>query len=82
MSSNVNLSLVFCIPVLLTIALAVIGYMVNKDNKCMAPNLVLWIMVAVFILGPGIVSVILAMRMKNARDEYLNTVVVHGNKQD
>lgn len=64
------LSLVFLIPIILTLVLGVIGFTLNRNKQCQMPNTLLWVLVGLFILGPGIVSVVVALRMQSLRNEY------------
>jgi RsiW-degrading membrane proteinase PrsW (M82 family) len=64
------LSLVFLIPIILTLVLGVIGFALNRNKECQMPNTLLWVLVGLFILGPGIVSVIFSMRVLSLRNEY------------
>lgn len=64
------LSLVFLVPILLTIILGVVGFNLNRNKECQMPNTLLWVLVSLFILGPGVVSVVLALRVQSLRNEY------------
>jgi hypothetical protein len=65
-----SVSIIFLIPVILTIILGVIGFSLSSKGQCQMPNTLLWVMVSLFILGPGVVSAILALRIQNLRNTY------------
>jgi len=62
-----SVSVVFLIPIILTLVLGVIGYQLSHGGQCQMPNTLLWIMASLFILGPGIVSAVFALRIQNIR---------------
>lgn len=69
-----SLPLAFAIPVFLTLVFGFIGYYFTRNPVCRTPNTILWVMTALFILGPGLVAMILSLRLKNSRAEYLEHV--------
>lgn len=64
------MSVIFLIPVILTIILGAVGFALSKGSQCQMPNTLLWSMVSLFILGPGIVSAVLALRVQRLRNTY------------
>lgn len=59
---------VFLVPVLLTVVLGLVGFFLAKGTVCQMPNLLLWTLTSLFILGPGIMSVIISARLKTAHE--------------